>query len=80
MPLWLTRLFIFAIISPELLNVDHGVDTASLVDPPHRCDPLVLGVRAHSLTEEIKRRQLQSFGSVALWRVARKTKITPTLL
>lgn len=46
-----TRLLIFAVISPELLDVDHGVHAASLVDPPDCGDALVLCVRAHSLAE-----------------------------
>lgn len=47
----LTHLLVFAIISPELLDVDHRVDAASLVDPPHRSDALVLCVWAHSFTD-----------------------------
>ena len=38
------HLLIFAVIPPELLDVYHGIDTAPLVHPPHRCDPLVFRI------------------------------------
>jgi len=39
---WVTHLLVFAIVSPELLDVDHGVHAASLVHPPYCSDALVL--------------------------------------
>lgn len=53
-----THLFIFTVVPPQLLDVDHGVDTAPLVNSPHGCDALVLSVRAHRLTVE-QRRELE---------------------
>lgn len=41
---WVSHLFIFAIISPELFNVDHGIHTAPLVHPAYCSDSLVLSV------------------------------------
>lgn len=49
-PLMPSHLFILAVISPQLFDVDHGIDAASLIYPPHSCDPLVLCIRAHRLT------------------------------
>lgn len=43
-------LLILAVVSPELLDVDHGVHTAPLVDPAHRRDSLVFSVRTNRLT------------------------------
>lgn len=55
MPWWLACLLVFAIISPELLDVDHWVHAASLVHAPNCSDPLVLCVGAHGLAEGSKR-------------------------
>lgn len=38
------HLLIFAVISPQLLDVDHGVDAASLIDSPHGGDTLILRI------------------------------------
>ena len=40
----MSHLLVFAVVPPELLDVDHGVDAAALVHAPHRRDPLVFRI------------------------------------
>ena len=44
-----THIFEVAVVFPEGLNVDHGVDDAALINLTHGRDSLVLGVGPHSL-------------------------------
>ena len=47
----LTYIFVVAVVLPEDLDVDHGVDNAPLVHLPDGRDALVLRVRADSLAK-----------------------------
>lgn len=44
----LIYLFILVIVSPQLFNVDHGINTTSLINSSNSCYSLIFCIRSNS--------------------------------